>query len=475
VVLLTLFALTIAQHLFRLGRSYDLFIDESFYTQVGRSVANGHMPYATGIKFFLHPPGFFLVEAVWIHIFGVSGNLFQQVFSMRQLVSLFAAGTVVCVVLIVSRTVNRTAALVAGVVLMMNAFFDRDTSIVILEPATVFWALAGWVVLAYLPAKGSRWRTPSIIAAGLLFGFAVLTKEFGVFITIVPLVLMLAFRCVLKPMEAVAGIALSILPYACWIPIVIETGNWSTFWAQTLTGFRRAAGTDQISGFNRAGAPSFLGTILRDLGYLWTAYAILGLGSLAILYVVWKAKTPTIRMMGLFGMGALPLCVYCVLFGTNEEQFYNFLLSPALICLVIVVWQEWHRAHWIPRALLVFLATAVVISDWANYALVHVHQDDGTYLVDQWMAAYAPPHTKVIVTNPVQREIFLRYTMVDDRPGLQLSKVPNAAYLVVFYRQVDEYYAFVDPQTVARQVRGLIPVFSFTDNSNGRMLIYAIL
>lgn len=465
---------TLLLHVYRIGLSYDLFIDESFYVQVGQSVAHGHMPFATGAKFFLHPPGFFLVEAVWMHIVGFHSQLFAQVFSVRKLVSIFAAGTVALMAVIIDRVVGRGVAVVAAMMLMVNAFFNRDTSFVILEPATLFWALAGYAVLVYLPPEGAKGRWPRIAAAGLLFGIAVLTKEFGLFITTVPLVFALATRCVLRRREALVAIALSVLPYAIWVLVVVETGNWSDFWAQTLSGFRRTAGTEQVSGFNRAGAPSFAVTLFRDIGTLWTVYVILSLGSLAILYVAWRARNSTTRLMGLFGLGALPLSLYCILIGTNEEQFFNFLLSPALICLTIVVHAEWAHVRQVVRLLVIALATVMFAADVGNYVQIHRTVDNGTYQVDKWMAEFVPPRTTVVVTNGVQREVFLRYNMVDDSANLDLNKVPGAQYLVVFYRQVDEDYAFVGAATIARQTRGLPALFTTNDVSNGRMVVYGV-
>jgi hypothetical protein len=168
----------------------------------------------------------------------------------------------------------------------------------------------------------------------------------------------------------------------------------------------------------------------------------------------------------------LPLIGYCVLIGTNEEQFFNFLLAPALICLIVVVWNSWARIGRALRAVAVVGAAAVLLSDCINYAVIHANSDDGTRQVDAWMASHVPIHTVVAVTNSVQREIFTRYTMVNDASGATLGA--DVRYLVVFYRQVDENYAFVDRSTIDRQVRSLRLVFNTSDRSNGRMAVYEV-
>lgn len=471
-------------HAFRVDSSYDLFIDESFYSEVGQSIAHGHMPYATGVHFYLHPPGFFLVEALWMKVFGEHGEVFAQVYSLRQLVAIFAALTVVMLALIVDKAVGRGAAIFAASIYMINAFANRDSAIVILEPATLFWALAGYAVLMYLAPPGTRRRRWQIAGAGALFGLSVLTKEFAVFITLLPLVMAFLFRVWISRREALAAIGLTTLPYAVWVGIVVATHNWHAFYVQLTSGFQRTTGASQVSGFNRAGAPSFLDTILRNLSYLWTAYAILGLGSIAIVLVAvvtspsrpnpsWsRLDRQRLRFLSLFGLGALPLIFYCIFIGTNEEQFFNFLLTPALICLVAFLWTQWSRLWLWVRIFAVTLAAAAVVSDSLEYYVVHTQPDNGTLLVDKWMGAHVPEHTVIAVTNSVQREIFLRYTMVDDQPGATLNH--DVRYLVVFYKQVTEGYAFVDLPTVERQIQGLVPVFTTSDRGNGKMVIYAV-
>lgn len=459
-------------HLYRYDKSYDLFIDESFYAELGQSVAKGHLPYATGVHFFLHPPGFFFLEAGWMKVFGLHHEVFAQVFSLRKLVALIAAATIPLLAVIVAKVLDRRAAVFVSVLWMVNAFVHRDSAIVILEPATIFFVLAGYAVLLHLAPRNSRRRRWQVLAAGLLFGYAVLCKEFGVFVTLAPMVFVFAFRWWLTRREAAAVAALSLTPYAIWVGVAAVSGNWHYFWFQFKSGFSRSAGASQISGFNRPGAPSFLDTILRNLSYLWTSYVILGLGSLAILYVAWKSRDARQRLVAACGLGALPLIIYCVLIGTNEEQFFNFLLAPALICLVVVAWTNWARMHRAVRVALIALTAAALVSDGINYAIVRTVADDGTYQLDKWMAENVPPHTTIAVTNGVQREVFLRYTMVDDEFGHSIN--PDVRYLVVFYKQVDEGYAFVDRPTIERQTRGSKVVFRTSDRSNGEMVVYEI-
>ena len=462
-------ALSLGAHLFRLDRSYDLFIDEPFYTAVGRSVAHGQLPYAAGVHFFLHPPGFFYIEALWMRIVGVHDEVFAAVYSVRNVVAVYSALSALMIALIVERVAGRLPAIVASMIFAANAFVIRDSSIVILEPATMFWALTGFATLLRLPERRGRSRTARLVGAGLLFGISVLTKEFAVFITLVPMFFVALLSRWLSRREALAVSGLSLVPYSIWVVVAAASGNWSTFWTQFMSGFSRTAGTKQITGFNRAGAPSFLTTLINNISYLWTAYLILGVGSLAILYLAWRPVSRRQLFISCFGLGALPLILYCIFIGTNEEQFFNFLFAPALIAVVVLIAGRWRQLGRVARTLIAVALATIFISDVANYAIVRTTSDNGTYLVDKWMADHVPPGTHVGVTNSVQREIFTRYTMIDD-DGPDTDG--DVRYLIVFYKQVDEGYAFVSRTTVEAQTRGLPVMFSTSDRSNGRMVIY---
>lgn len=462
-----------ALHVWRVRTASDLFIDEPFYTQVGQSMADGGMPWATGSYFFLHPPGFFLLEAGWIRIFGSHPyDVWAQVFSIRKLIAVLAALSTVLVAVIVNKLAGRRAAAIAALVFVASAFINVQTGIVILEPATLFWALVGYALLVHLARPGSGARSWQLTGAGLAFGLCNLTKEFGIFVTVVPVVLILAFQVIMTRREAVGVLVFATLPWAVWTGLVAATGHWDQFATQISSGYHRTTGATQISGFNQPGAPTFLSAILQNLDMLWTAYVVLGLGTLAIVRLLFSRRVDrTRRVVAFFGAGAIPLLAYSVTLGTNEEQFFNFLFYPALICLVVVVAREWHRfASWL-RVGLIALLTAGLVSDAAVYLNTRLTHNDGTHQIDSWMAQHVRPGTGVEVTNAVQREIFLRYNMIDAAPNKPLDAA--ARYFVVFYAQVDKGYAFVDRATVDRNTKDLRTVFATSDRGNGRMVIYA--
>ncbi|HEX8498219.1 MAG TPA: hypothetical protein VF661_13560, partial [Actinomycetales bacterium] len=63
--------------------SFELWVDEMLYADLGASVARGELPNLPDGLFFLHPPGVFLVEAVTIKLFGLTGDSMELVYQLR--------------------------------------------------------------------------------------------------------------------------------------------------------------------------------------------------------------------------------------------------------------------------------------------------------------------------------------------------------------------------------------------------------
>jgi hypothetical protein len=565
----------------RLSESYDLFVDEPFYTMLGQSVAHGHLPYATGSRFFLHPPGFFPVEALWVHLTGDGGRILDQVFRMRYLVAIIASVEAGLMCAIGSRLAGRKAGLIAGVAFAINPWLIRQQSIVLLEPAALVWVLMGyWLVLTLSPKSNARGGR--LLAAGFCFGMGVLSKEFSVAITFVPLALIGWRQWGITRREASITLAAACMPYLVWFFIVLDSGSLGDWWVQTTAGFRRGVGVSQQSGFNAPNAPSFLSVIITNLYQFWTCYTLLAVGLATLPYLLRRKSLPPLRMLGAFLLGGLLLITYCVLAGANEEQFLNYVLIPAILATGVGLSRLWERgvsgfvtpvtwpgadrrphlrtpaptpvrpaidvpggrssaplrqlladlqtfvppekppvpaserflhaltwpfrlvrrlaaliwwtgqrtvervsAWFAPiaartskqrvRSILAAVATVAILSDLANWTYTHTVPDNGTEQMAAWVYGHIPTTTPIATTNPVQREIFIYYPMVEDTAVDSLAKSPvKAKYVAVFWKQVDQGYASIGWTDLHQQLRGAKVVFSTTDRSNGRMEIYQV-
>lgn len=486
-VALLIAGIAAALRLFHLSTAYDMFIDEPFYVELAQSVAAGHLPFAAGSLFFLHPPGHSVIGALWIRLVGgVDGSIVDQVLALRPLNVVFAAATAAMLFLVGRRVSSPLVGVLAATVFAISPWFIRQNSYLLLETSASTFVLAGYLILLYLPRAG-RGRTTLIVLTGLLFGYGILVKEFAVFTTMLPMAIM-ALRGrprgrhsravqdepVLARREALLVFVLATVPYLLWCLIVVATGNFGEFWAQTAAGFSRATGATQITGFNTDHAPSFLSTLLAQAPRFWTCYLMLGLGAVAVTRLLFHSLD-RLRLIGAYGFGALPLLGYSVLFGANEEQFYYHLLVPASIAVAVCGKELWNSGIRFVRPAIFGLAVLWAGSDMANWAIVHTVTDNTVQVVDEWMWENVPEGTTIAVSDSVQREIFLRYTMVNNT-SLAAVQSSGAEYLVVDARLVTLGYAFLSEEEFALEQAALKleTVVAATGRESGTLYVFAI-
>ena len=179
---------------------FDLYGDEVVYADLGRSVISGGFPSFEGQIFFLHGPAFFYLEAGWARLVGNQPGLMAWVYEMRTLNALLAAATAVVVVLLGTRVSSLRSGAVAGLLFALDPFCIRQNDRVLLE--TVADAVGNAGVPGVHLADRAAAVTPRLAArgrAGLLFGCAVLTKDEGALLTVLPLLVAAVFRLGASP------------------------------------------------------------------------------------------------------------------------------------------------------------------------------------------------------------------------------------------------------------------------------------
>ena len=129
---LVLAALTAVLRLVGIGAAQPISVDEMFYMNLGNSVAKGRIPpnYPAGEGnvhqvFLLHPPGFFMLEALWESIVGRPSAIIAQVVRARELNSVVAVVTVVLIFLLARRLVGTRAGIAAGLLFALDPFIIR--------------------------------------------------------------------------------------------------------------------------------------------------------------------------------------------------------------------------------------------------------------------------------------------------------------------------------------------------------------
>ncbi|MFJ9903403.1 ArnT family glycosyltransferase [Streptomyces sp. NPDC101152] len=483
-----IFLLTAALRLVNVGRSADLFIDELIYRQLGVSAAQGGFPSTSEGLFFLHPPGYFYVEAGWEKLIGISPDVVTGVYQARLVNVFLGAVTAVLVLLLVSRAGSRTAGVVAALLFALDPYIIRQNDRVMLDTQTVMFVLAGYLVLLLLarePLPGRKHLTAA--AAGLLFGLALLTKDHSALITVLPLLLALILGWGPPRRLLLTTLGTAVAPYGLYVGLVCLYGHVTPFWYDKSHGAARLIGIVQESGFHAAGTPSLTSRLVDQVTTFASTYALLLLGPVALVILL-RRKDPVLRMLALFHLCAGLTLAFALAHGTLEEQALYLLIVPTVVVLgaALGVGIEHFRqrdGRRLPRRVLVvalagFLAATVAFSGM-SYAKVHTGRDDGYARLRDYMDKHVPVGSAVIaadggasggISSWALRD---RYVMGDWVTPEARTRA-YARYLVVPWKVIDQGYGTMDARTARRLAAEGHLVFAFHGRSYGTLALYKL-
>ena len=482
------FAVAFALRALFLGTAYDVHVDEVTYLFISRDVATGTGVTLHGEPFFLHPPLFFLIEAPYILLTHPAGLLVQQVIDVRMLNVLLAAITSVLLLGLVTRLAGWRLGVLAYLLFAIDPFIIRMNSRNFLETAALLFVVAGYAVLLWDHER--TWRGGRLVLAGILFGCALLTKEMTAFLTLLPVAILCVMRWtwprrVTATIGVVAAAVYSLYPIA-----VIVSGLGPAFLEEKLSGLLRFLGLVKTTGFV-AGGPSFAVAVVQNIDVFATTYVLMALGIPASILLVWKGDGAR-RVVGVLGLSAYALLGYSIGFGTLEEQFFYFLVMPALLSvpvgsgLAVRLLRESRqpsvsspssrrttaRHRWLPAVLGVALVMSLAWSGGV-WARVHLSPDDGYRQVVTYLHQHVRQGAIVGVTAEPQEFVLQGYVIqaVDSVSALEGSSI---AYAVVSTKQIVDGYTKNGPALYAWLRSHARLVFTFDGRTYGRLEVYQV-
>jgi hypothetical protein len=475
-------ALAALLRLVRLGRSGDVFVDEIIYRDLGRSAASGEFPRTAQGPFFLHPPGFFYLEAGWGRLFGFRPDLIAGVDQFRMLNAMLAGGTAALLVLLVFRASGSLpVAGAVGAVFALDPFCIRQNDRVLMETAVLFWVLAGYLVLLPLtggevPAK-ARLRA---IFAGLLFGAAVLTKDEAALVTILPLAVAALSRWRPRREPLVLSCVASAVPYGVYFAFVVAFHHFQDFKAAKSSGIARLLGETQPTGFNAHGAPSLTSRLLAEAPGYATTYALLLIGPLGWL-VIRRLGGPELRLLGLYYGSAFLALGYALTVGTLEEQALYLLYLPTLLIVgpAIRLWirsrEERHTVHW--QRTTAAVTAAALLCTATLYTTGRLHSDNGYAQLRAYLAARVPPGSAITFVDG-STELGISYWALRDRyrVGRWITPLDRARYgvhyVVVPWKTISQGYSSLTSAQVRQLVAPGRMLFSRQGSTYGLLALY---
>ena len=470
------------------GRSFDLFGDEVIYTDLGRSVLSGGFPRFGG-PFFLHGPGYFYLEAGWARLAGHPGSLMGWIYEMRTLNGLLAGATAAVLVLLATRASSVRAGAVVGALYALEPFCIRQNNRVLLETAMMLWVTLGYLLFTSLigrsPAHHDWLRA---VGAGVLFGCAVLTKDEGALLTILPLLAAAVLRWGPRVSLTVLTVGTTVAVYAAYVAVVALNGYFDILWQAKTAGIERMLGLVQVTGFNSSGGGGSLSSrLLAEASYFGTTYIILMLAVPAVLLAL-RRGGQLARMLVLLYCAAGVTLAYAVLLGTLEEQELYLLIIPSLLIISVAATLLFDRYRYMrrsaPRSHTRRLGTAVMGAALTLALGVNLltcvqwllQPDDGFAQLIGYMTAHVPAGTVIGATDGDIETPYLLAGMYqvgywETPAGLSEGHV---RYVVVEWGTIDEGYSDRTPSQVRNLVSHARLVFSFTGRTYGQLALYQL-
>ena len=294
-----------------------------------------------------YPPGFYLMTAPWMAIFGTS------TYSIMGFMALLSTMLALSGFLMARRRWDFLTALLAGAGVAVLPLTQRYTSLVMSDLALGLFCLAGaWAFGRFVATGKLRWS----VAFGLLASCAAMIKGSGLMMALVPpAVILLAWRWDV------------LLNWRLWVapPIV---GILVVPWTKMTYAMANEGMQPWTPDYPVRSISFLLGQLRLELGWALLATTILGL--VFILRPLFLPRTAEGEKRGLApddaSMVAFPLCLlafYTIVPSGFDERY---LLPAVPACLVLTAWGIQSLAHLLaprrPRTTMIAGALATVVA-----------------------------------------------------------------------------------------------------------------
>jgi 4-amino-4-deoxy-L-arabinose transferase-like glycosyltransferase len=432
-----------------------------------------------GVHFYLHPPAYFFIQALYIRLINPTGSVIEQVQNVRGLNALVAGVSAALLFYIGYRIQGRLSGLIAALMFALDPFVIRVSSRNLLDPSAVMWVLLGYAILLSIEDLQSEavpcWRG---IAAGLAFGMGLLTKDMIFFLTLVPLAICFIRGWSLSRPLAFLVSAVTAVSYLPYLFIVVLIGDGHLFVDEKTRGALRLAGAIQETGFNKPGNQTFLSAVTAQIDTFATTYAILGLGLLAVVLLLLVGAQRG-KLVAVWTGSAYILLAYSVAFGTLEEQFFYYLVVPSIVSIAVastmlyreqLVPRRYRRLFFSTGAALVVLFVTWSAAIWFR---VHTTPDNGYQHVVSYLNDNVPRGTHISVTTDTAQFIMAGYVS-----GVWVTpeewRDHRVEYVVVSTSEIDKGYSFAGADTLTWLEGNAQLTYEFNGPTFGSMRVYRL-
>lgn len=473
VVLLT--AVVLVLRLFNLDNAYDIFHDEATYAILAENLLESGRIQFEGVPFYLHPPLSIVLNAGMLLLVGSSDRVVENVYLLRHVTVAFATISSIGLYVAVRQLTNRSVAVATTVVFAVDPFIIRFDSRVMIETVAMAFCIWGVVCLIVTAQGGVRSKSASI-ATGVAMGMAVLTKETAVFVSVLPVVVLLVSGWVLSRRVSARMLLVAVSVYAVYPALVVAHGDGPELVEQKARGVLRLLGVIQETGFNNPTAPTLASRLSANLLTFGGAYFLIVSGGIATAFLLFR-RDPRDRLVAVWALCAFGLLGYAMTLGTIEEQMFYLLLLPSLVALARTSWhclsvRRGKRRGWAERlsAAAGVLLILVSLTAWTR---VHLYPDNAYEEMLGYFEDEVPRGSRVAATTDASALLLVNYERGDWDSAEELQEYA-VQYAVISSSLVEQGYGNADPELVSWLQANAEEVFAFNGRGEGRLSVFRI-
>ncbi|GAA3283838.1 hypothetical protein AAU01_04820 [Paenarthrobacter aurescens] len=456
-----------------LERGFELWVDEMLYVRLGESVAAGEFPTLPDGPFFLHPPGYFLLEAGVVKIFGITGEIIEVTLQLRWLNAVMGAVTVGLGFLLVRKLATPAAAWLTAVLLAFEPFILRNNSHAFLETTAMVPGLAGLLLL--VPSghvHHKRYSFMRVATAGLLLGYSILCKDFFFICTVAPVVAAMVWKKTFPWRSGLVVTGFGFLPYVVYLLVVAAHGHFPSWvWAKS-NGLVRMSGVEKSTGFTSEGSPSIVSRLIEQSGHFGTSYFLLGLCPVVGVLLCFSNHAGR-RLIGLAGAALGAAGLYSAVFGTFEEQYGYGVMVAGAICSVLVVVEIRERYPRTRNTLTVITVCYVVLTVILGLRTA-VAVDNGFVRANDWVRDNLPADARISVTNSTGHFAYMHDSRFGIWPSAPLMQQNGVSYILTQSKPTSQGYGYANPTMLAWLKDHATPVVTTPGLTNGETTIWHV-
>lgn len=398
VVAVVMGLVTFLVHGYRLSAAPDVFSDEFQYLVVGTNVARGIGLIVDNSPFGFHPPAYFLVEAAYIKLAGLTNtDMLTALFSVRYLNVFFSAITASILLLFGRKLHSFKAGLIMAALFLMDPYVQRINRRDMLETFAMLCVLLGLYIFFTHRQRLRNWQW---LGAGIAFGVAVLTKE-PMFLPLLALLGVVAWTRRTQLTDAVRVVAIACLLYLSYPLWEIAIGQGPLYFeykhyevgevVSSITGIIKYCPSKICTNQNAIYAPKRVSpeNLQILLGQYGTSYLLIALAGIftIILFLrfrhIMEARYLCAWSIFSFGFG--------ILFGRISDQYFYYLIVPVVLvsgyCLAILFGSAQYRRWW--RIVLLLFICLLYIYNSSLWVIKYGFGSDDSYAK---ILAYAKAH-----------------------------------------------------------------------------------